>query len=133
MSTMTTNFCGPASYPPRQSVLGKNTTAIPGKKSQGCLRVRRCSKCHGSGRIGVRVLLVQHRVSLPGLLIEQLYSFRHDGRLKGGSMPRSETPGFSSKIRLLRVTQTRSQYLHPGGYRPSKVIQSNTIRMTSLI
>ena len=65
-----------------------------------------------------------YRVSLPGVPMEQvlivthlcwsrrdrrwqLYSFQHN-RLKGGSMPRHETPGPPSKIHLPRNTNTLS-------------------------
>ena len=49
-------------------------------------------------------------------------SFRHDRRLKRGSLPHPEP--LVSRLRYApRVIQIRSQYLHPGDYQPFKVIQ----------
>ena len=59
---------------------------------------------------------------------QHLYSFRHDVRMKEGSMPCPEPV-----VSLLRYAsqgiQMCSQYLHSGDYRPFKVVQGNIITL----
>ena len=93
----------------------------------------------------IRLRGVRHRHPFPGLPIEhvldvthlywwrrdrrqQLYSFRHDGRLRQGSCLALK-PLLSRLRHASQVIQIQSQYLCPGNYRPFKVIQGNTITL----
>ena len=54
----------------------------------------------------MHVLVVIHLLGCVDLEIIALFLSLHDGRLNTGLVPRPETPGFPSKIRLPSITNT---------------------------
>ena len=64
------------------------------------------------------------------LEIEAAYSFYHDGRPEDGGLVTSPRNPLVSHVRCAsQLIQIRSQSLHPGGYRPFKVIQGNIVKL----
>ena len=65
-------------------------------------------------------------------IVVALFFCLHEQWLNPGLVPRPETPGFPSNIRLPSNTNTIPIPRCPGNYRPFKVIQGSTVTLTLL-